>query len=259
MRRVVLAAIALGVTCAGVALATMGSGGRGAVAADAHALTPLQQRPLSGTAKRALQASEAARATPLAAAALARTDATGCPRNRGSNIRVNQDCQNLTDPDLAGRGEAQNETAVAQDPTDASNLVAAANDYRRGDSNCFTYHSDDRGRSWQDSAQPTSFTRGTAFSAKPRKYWQAAGDPTVAWDTRGNAYITCLVFDRGINVSQNPDESSAFYVYRSTRTRGASWNFPGRPVDEFSDPTGAGAVLLDKQYMAIDTSRSSRF
>jgi hypothetical protein len=88
----------------------------------------MQQRLLSGTAREALQASAAARATPLAVPALNRTDATGCPENRGSNVRVNQECQNLTDPDLAGRGEAQNETAVAQDPTDASNLVAAAND-----------------------------------------------------------------------------------------------------------------------------------
>ena len=50
--------------------------------------------------------------------------------------------------------------------------------------------------------------------------------PTVAWDTRGNAYLTCLFFDRGAAVSQNPDQSSAFYVFRSTGAGGASWNFP---------------------------------
>ncbi len=81
----------------------------------------------------------------------------------------------------------------------------------------------------------------------------------MAWDTRGDAYLTCLFFDRGAAVSQNPDESSAFYVFRSTGTGGASWNFPGRPVAEFSDPVGAAGVMLDKELMAIDTHRKSPF
>ena len=243
MRRLVLAVFGLGVLCAGVALAGAGSGQQAAEAARGRALTPLQQRLASGSTLRALeQQSAAARTSPQLQALATHTNATGCPENRGSNVQVNQDCQNLTDPDLAGRGEAQNETAAAQDPNDADRIVAAANDYRRGDSNCYTYHSDDGGRSWADSTPPTSFTRGGAFSGLPRKYWQAGGDPTVAWDTRGNAYLTCLFFDRGTGVSQNPDLSSAFYVFRSTGTGGASWNFPGRPVDEFSDPGGEGAV-----------------
>src|SRR4051794_662681 len=39
-----------------------------------------------------------------------------CAENRGDNVKVNQNCQNVSDPDLAGRGQAQNETAVAIDP-----------------------------------------------------------------------------------------------------------------------------------------------
>src|SRR4051812_34992908 len=126
MRRLV-PLLGLGAVCAGVALAAGGSGGQPAEAARAHQLTPLQQRVLSGTAKEALQASANQRSGALAAPSFSRTDATGCPENRGSNVRVNQDCQNLTDPDLAGRGEAQNETAVSQDPGNSSNLLAAAN------------------------------------------------------------------------------------------------------------------------------------
>ena len=44
----------------------------------------------------------------------------------------------------------------------------------------------------------------------------------------------------------NPDESSAFYVFRSTGTNGASWNFPARPAAELNDTAGSGASLLDK-------------
>ena len=45
-------------------------------------------------------------------------------------------------------------------------------------------------------------------------------------DTKGNAYLSCQMFNRGQAVSPNPDLSSAFYVFRSTGSAGASWNFP---------------------------------
>ena len=79
----------------------------------------------------------------------------------------------------------------------------------------------------------------------------------MAWDSKGNAYQTCLVFQRGPETTQNPDTSSAFYLFRSTGTNGASWSFTGRPVAELNDQTGE--VLLDKQYMAIDNRKGSPF
>jgi hypothetical protein len=81
----------------------------------------------------------------------------------------------------------------------------------------------------------------------------------VAWDTKGNAYLTCLTFQRGAGVTPNPDLSSAFYVLRSTGTGGASWNFPGRPVAQFDDTAAAGTTLLDKPYMTVDTTSGSPF
>jgi hypothetical protein len=64
---------------------------------------------------------------------------------------------------------------------------------------------------------------------------------------------------RGLVASANPDQSSAFYVFRSTGTNGASWNFPGRPVVEHNDVAGAGNFLLDKQLLTVDNSRTSAF
>ena len=81
----------------------------------------------------------------------------------------------------------------------------------------------------------------------------------MAWDTRGNAYYTCLEFKRGAGVTEDPDQSSAFYLYRSTGTNGASWNFTGRPVAEHNDVAGAGNFLLDKPLMAVDDSTTSPF
>jgi hypothetical protein len=265
MRRFLVPALALASFGTAAALAGLGSGGATttARATALGGLTPIQQRLVSGFARDAIE--QGAGPAPNArgqqpAQALQRSLLTGCPVDRGANVRINQDCLNLSDPDLQGRGQAQNETAIAQDPRDPRRMVAASNDYRRGDSNCYSYHSGDGGRSWQDSTPPMGFTRGTGFGGVARQYWQAGGDTSVAWDTKGNAYLSCLMFMRGpAPISNNPDQSSAFYVFRSTGSGGASWNFPARPVAELNDVAGAGNALLDKQYMTIDDQRGSPF
>jgi len=180
-----------------------------------------------------------------------------CPRNFGPNVLVNQNCLNVTDPDLQGRGQAQNETAIAQNPLNPRQMVAGFNDYRRGDGTCGTAFSGNGGSSWTDSTMPNGFTRGTNFGGVARQYWQAGGDPSVAWDSRGNAYYSCQVFMRGPGTTNNPDTSSAVYVFRSTGDAGASWNFTGHPVVETQDNTGA--VLTDKPYMTIDNNPNSPF
>jgi hypothetical protein len=260
MRRFLVSAIGLALLGVAAAVAGVGSEQQAARAKGLAALTPVQQRLVSGFARRALdQRSAAAPLSRSAGGENRRTSLSGCPVNRGSNIRVNQECLNQADPDLQGRSQAQNETAIAQDPSNPSRIVASSNDYRRGDSGCYVYYSSDGGRTWRDSTEPVGFTRGTAFGDTARQYWQASGDPALAWDTKGNAYQSCLTFMRGPGVTQNPDSSSAFYVFRSTGTGGASWNFPGRPVAEFNDPEGEGTTLLDKEYLTVDNHRGSRF
>jgi hypothetical protein len=198
-----------------------------------------------------------------------------CGVSRGGNVKINQNCLNVTDSDLQGRGQAQNETAIAVDPNNSRHLVAGYNDYRRGDGTCGTSYSLDGGRTWNDSTAPNGFARGNAGNiqnglvpppndpngpktfGKAREYWQAAGDPSVAWDTRGNAYFSCQVFNRGTVASVNPDQSSGFLIFRSTQNDGASWDFPGRAV--IINENFTGTILEDKQYMGIDDSTSSPF
>lgn len=194
-----------------------------------------------------------------------------CGLNKGGNTKVNQNCLNVTDADLQGRGQAQNETAVAVDPNNPRHIVAGFNDYRRGDGTCGTSYSLDGGKTWNDSTMPNGFSRGNAGNIQlnggpetgtfgtPREYWQGAGDPSVAWDSRGNAYFACQVFNRGQPTSPNPDASSGFLVFRSTQNDGASWDFPGRYVIVNDDTAGTGAFFEDKQYMTIDASPTSRF
>ena len=113
-------------------------------------------------------------------------------------------CLNISDPDLQGRGQANNEESIAQDPNNTRHLVASDNNYIRGDGTCGSHYSLDGGKTWADATVPNGFTRGTPFGAAvAREYWQAGGDTSVAWDTRGNAYLSCQVFMRGAGTSSN--------------------------------------------------------
>jgi hypothetical protein len=180
-----------------------------------------------------------------------------CSQRFGSAVKVNQNCLNVSDPDLQGRGQANNETSISVNPFDSRDLVASDNNYVRGDGTCGAHFSLDGGRSWTDTTLPNGFTRGpTGFA---REYWQAGGDTSVAWDTRGNAYESCQLFNRGTVASPAPDQSSAFVVFRATQNNGASWNFPGRYTTVTFDPEGTSGVLQDKALMAIDDNAHSAF
>ena len=182
-----------------------------------------------------------------------------CALSLGSNTKVNQNCLNLSDPDLQGRAQAQNETSIAQDPLNSNNIVATYNDYRRGDGTCGISYTLDGGKHWNDATTPNGFVRGGAFGGVAREYFQAGGDPSVAWDSRGNAYYNCMVFMRGQPTTNNPDGSSGIYMFRSTQNNGASWNFTGRPVAQQFTEDPSGLPLLDKPYMTIDNNVRSPF
>jgi hypothetical protein len=226
-----------------------------------HGLSKLQKMHLSGFASFEAGIGMSA-STPRARAGprMSNAGVNLCPRNFGPNVLVNQNCLNISDVDLQGRAQAQNETTIAQNPNNPRQVVAGFNDYRRGDGNCGTSFSTNGGSSWTDSTMPTGFTRGTAFGNVARQYWQAGGDPSVAWDSRGNAYFACQVFMRPGFVTNNPDTSSAVYVFRSTGDAGASWNFTGHPaIETFASSQATGLPLNDKPYMAVDSSPTSPF
>src|SRR5438067_2044172 len=242
-------------------LALLNSSGASAQPFNYAHLNAVQKRHVSGLLSVELNANDPAfraqaNAAPRAAKRAATSDA--CTNHFGDNVKVNQNCLNLTDADLQGRAQSQNETWLAVDPNNANHLVGSFNDYRRGDGTCGVSYSLDGGKTWADATSPNEFSRGTPFGAA-REYWQAGGDTATAWDTKGNAYLQCQQFNRGNPTSPNPDQSSAIYVYRSTGTNGASWNFPGHPVVEHNDVAGAGDTLIDKPFLAVDNHVGSAF
>jgi hypothetical protein len=230
---------------------------------DFNNIPAIQKRLMSGPLSLAVEAARGKQAAGDGLTARPHTynpsDTDGCPVRLGSNIKVNQNCQNLTDADLQGRAQSQNETSIAADPNRPGHLVASYNDYRRGDGNCYTAYSKSAGSTWADSTVPMSFTRAPISSGTARRYWQAGGDTSVAFDTRHNAYLSCQVFNRGFPTTSNPDLSSGFLVFRSTANGGASWNFPGRDVAINSDTKGTTGILEDKQLLTVDSHPGSPF
>jgi len=214
--------------------------------------------PLASRAEAARARAEAATATAADVASVPGPSVAGsggCP-DGGSNVRANQECTNQSAAGFFGRGQGQNETAVAVNPRNPRNILIGQNDYRRGDSSCGVDWSLDGGRHWGSELVPLSFTAPGFTGA--RHYWDAAGDPSVAFDSSGEAYLFCLAFNRGTPTSDAGLPASGLFLLRSA-DGGASWSFPASAVKQ-SDGSGEDGIgLLDKPYMAVDTSRHSGF
>lgn len=196
--------------------------------------------PAAGTARR------------RAAAGAEPAGSPDCDGRRGGSIKVNQDCQNVSDTDMNGPGQGQNQPWIAVNPNNPRQVVASYNDYRRGQGACGVSYSRDGGTNWADKATPNGFVRGTVYGSVARQYFQSSGDTSVGFDTRDNVYLLCQQFKRGTETTVDPDRSSSIYIYRSTGSGGASFNFTGRPVVEHADLAGKGGFLLDQGVMAVD-------
>ncbi len=163
-------------------------------ALDYAHLNTIQKRILSGYAELHLNENSPAKAS-VKPGNFTPTSDDGCSQRLHGDVKVNQNCLNISDPDLQGRAQAQNETAIAQDSNHPNHLLASFNDYRRGDGNCYGAYSLDGGKNWTDTTIPMGFTRGAAFGGAAREYWGSGGDTAVAYDTKGNAYFQCQVFN----------------------------------------------------------------
>ena len=200
-------------------------------------------------------ASASAQIAAAAAAIVPSIRSGGCSDHSVTNVRANQECTNQSAPGFFGRGQSQNETAVAVNPTNPRNILISQNDYRFSDGRCGINWSMDGGRTWGSQLAPQGFS-APGFAA-PRHYWDAGGDTSVGFDSSGEAYLMCQQFNRG-GTSDLGGDGSAFLLFRSA-DGGASWSFPGSIVAE-SDGTGADGIgLLDKEYMTIDTNAKSPF
>src|SRR5438067_13786544 len=100
----------------------------------------------------------------------------------------------------AGGGDqlSQNETPIAVNPVNPSNLITGANDWNYNDG-CAVNASTDGGKTWTPTL-PDGFLPGvTKFTHDPAVpgtgAYDAGGDPAVAFGPDGTAYFVCQAFN----------------------------------------------------------------
>jgi hypothetical protein len=164
------------------------------------------------------------------------------------NTRVNQDCS----------FRRQAEETIQLNPLNERNFIAGQNDSRIGYNHCGYDWSFNSGRTWGDQVPP---------------FWQfvlldghtsdACSDPTVAFDSRANAYVGGVFFDitsdanAVLVMKSNAGNGGAFY-----HDPGPNGN-PGGPAFQEYRTNNPGVVsndlvdFNDKELMTADAHASS--
>ena len=160
----------------------------------------------------------------------------------------------------------QNETAIAVDPNNPNRVVAGANDYvtrtwscmvgstpcsALGDAYSGTYFSNDGGQTWcctsSDPAHIGTLIPGVEHLVGGQ--YDAGGDPSVAFDSRGNVFYAGLGFNR-------TSAPNTVAVNKGTFSGGGSLSW-GPPT--FINQTTSPSVLNDKEWIGVDWHVSSPF
>lgn len=165
------------------------------------------------------------------------------------------------------RGAPQNETAIAVDPNNSQRIVAAANDYVTGTWTCQingapcsafgdgysgTYFSNDGGATWCCASKPDGSNIGTLIPGVEHLVggqYDAGGDPSVAFDSRGHVYYAGLGFDRTA-----PPNTVAVNKGTFDSSGSLSWASP-----VFINQTTAPSTLNDKPWLTVDSHAASPF
>ena len=138
------------------------------------------------------------------------------------------------DAPIAGplRGLAQAGVSLAEDPVDATHLVAAMNDYNAAQGMSVAV-SQDRGAHW------------TAV-ALPRLPQTLIGDPRLAYGPRGVLYLAGTAYD--VSKAKPPAEIHLSINLLVSRDGGEHWTWLSRP----SGPIAKPPVLDDYPSIAVD-------
>jgi len=165
--------------------------------------------------------------------------------------------------DVSRDTTAQNETPIAANPLNPSNLITGANDWNFNDG-CAVNASFDGGQTWT-ATLPNGFIPGvTRFTNDPSVpgtgFFDAGGDPAVAFGPDGTAYFVCQGFNFTSPFQINLLLSGSTDGGRSWLKGGtadpltviASWNGNGKTK-------GSNGQFTDHEALWIDRSPSSPF
>lgn len=163
-------------------------------------------------------------------------------------------------------GAPQNETSIAVDPNNGARVVASMNDYvtrtwscsiagtpcsALGDGYSGTYFSNDGGTTWccvsSDPSHLGTLIPGVEhLTGGP---YDAGGDPSVAFNSKGDVYYAGLGFDRTA-----PPSTVAVNKGTFDASGNLTWSAP-----TFINATTAPSTLNDKPWIAVDANAGSPF
>lgn len=169
----------------------------------------------------------------------------------------------LNRPLAGGVLETQNETAVAVNPNNPQQLVAAAVTYLEEDkkgcvspaddgevidtSTVALYGSKDGGISWEYYCAPWPLAVDGGLPGVDQWY---GDDPSVAWDANGNAYAAYML----VSENSSPFQLSSAIVVASTADVGAVW----KPWSVVIDNITQTKPFHEKPKIAVDISTEGR-
>ena len=196
-------------------------------------------------AQRAAQARGAANARHGGGISRAKTE--GCQNefhgHGMTNTRVNQDCS----------FRRQAEETIQINPVDEGNMIAGQNDSRIGFNHCGYDWTFNGGRTWGDQVPPF-----WQFQLLDGHTSDACSDPTIAFDSHGNAYVGGVFFDVVA-------DANAVLVMKSNAPNGGAFYHSPNPAGGFQEyrtlPVGVVANdavdFNDKELMTADAWASS--
>jgi hypothetical protein len=155
-----------------------------------------------------------------------------CATSTSSASNVNTDCE----------GKApHNETSIAVNPTNPLNMIGGANDYQLSVSaGGYIYET-------IYTRAHVTFDGGKTWTMYPINYgsYVATGDPAVAFDAHGNAYMATLgfLFSQGNGCCTNPD-----VLVAHSSDGGKTWSKPSR-VASGTGSFGSAGIFNDKEYI----------
>ena len=164
--------------------------------------------------------------------------------------------KSAAESNLSKSKEAESEMHAAINPLDSNNIIVATMQYSPEGGNplvspislkIFIYYTKDGGQSWSTSSfSPLS---STFFS-----WLYAGGDPVIAFDSQGRAYLSYL----SVEFTLLEFRFAAKLSYAQSNNGGESWT-PKGLIDAvtFLSFTDTNRKIVDKEWIATDLSKSS--
>ena len=189
---------------------------------------------------------------------LARPADAAIPPRRTGGCLLTAESTVLSDQTCTSRRMVSGQLAV--DPTRPWHLLAGQNDARDGYSHCYYYSSRDGGVVWGDGfpaflqrANQGTFNDPLVAPAQPSGHnYDTASDPVIAFDSGGQGYLACAVFDI------NSPASSIMVTAAVEKT------VPGGPAVKSAEPhvvteDNNSAIFNDSPTLAADWHTGSPF